>query len=512
VEFSPNALAAPPAEAGLKGDNPHPTQAVIATPWRGLGVAVFLLFLLLPLTIFAQQECSNGVVVKNAFLELSKDQTQLQVSLIVDIANASVPSREALVLTPVVKTKEKTFEFPPIAVQGRNHSKVNERTQAFGGALSYKTPQLTIMSDEKENSQTRYVSLTKFEPWMKEAQLELCEETHGCAGCTANKKCYSLGENLIGEPVPNFITPKAEEVKNREKTGKAYLEFPAGESTILPKFRRNAKELSKISRAINLLSKDSNAIVTNISLRGYASPEDSYAWNNELSEKRTQALKRYLQRQLRYDDELFEVGSGGEDWEGLRKLVASSKLRDKRAILAIINSENKPDAKEQRLKRLKGGAVYRQLFTSYFPKLRRVDYALHHTIRAFTVEEGKEKIKTAPEQLSLNEMFLVANSYGAGTPEFNHVFEVAIKVFPKDTTANINVAAVAISKKDFKTAHRHLDAYADVPEAWNNLGALYMLEKKYPKAEEFLTKAKEQGTAEQAEGNLILLGKWKKKK
>jgi outer membrane protein OmpA-like peptidoglycan-associated protein len=467
---------------------------------------------LLPLAAPAQQELSKGVVVKNAFLELSKDQKQLQVSLTVNAAQSNVPSREAQVLTPVVKTKSKEHQFPPIAVQGSNHSKVNARTQAFGGKLPYAEPQLTLKSGDKESGEATYVSYAKFEPWMKEAYLEVCEETHGCAGCTADRKCYPMGENLIGEPLPNFITPEVEEVKNREKTGKAYLEFPAGEAAILPKFRRNAKELSKISRAISLLSKNPDAIVTGISLRGYASPEDSYAWNEELSEKRTQALKRYLQRQLKYGDEMVEANTGAEDWEGLRKLVAASKLRDKKAILAIIDSDDEPDGKEAKLKRLRGGAVYRQLFATYFPKLRRVDYALHHTIRAFSVDEGREKIKTNPEQLSLSEMFLVANSYGAGTPEFNSVFEVAIKVFPQDTTANINVAAVALAKKDFRAAHRHLDPYADTPEAWNNLGVLHMLEKKYPKAQEFLTKAKEHNTAEQAEANLILLNKWMKKK
>lgn len=472
-------------------------------------LSVFLLFFMLPLRLQAQQECSRGVVVKNAFLEQKKEQ--LQVSISVDVSRSNVPSREAQVLTPVVKTKEKKSEFPPIAVVGRNHSKVNERTQAFGGELSYKTPQLTLRGGGEGDTAVAYVAYVKFEPWMKEAYLELCEETHGCAGCTADKKCYSLGENLIGDPIPNFVMPEVEEVKNREKTGKAYLEFPAGEAVILPKFRRNARELGKISHAINQLSKNPDAIVTGISLRGYASPEDSYAWNEELSEKRTQSLKRHLQKQFKYDDEMIEANTGAEDWEGLRKLVASSKLRDKRAILAIINSEAEPDAKEQRLKRLKGGAVYRQLFGSYFPKLRRVDYNLHHTIRAFSVDEGKEKIKTNPEQLSLNEMFMVASSYGKGTPEFNHVFEVALKVFPQDTTANLNAAAVALNKKDTKKAHHHLDAYADVPEAWNNLGVLYMLEGKYPKAKEFLTKAQQQKTADEAEGNMILLKKWMRK-
>ena len=471
-----------------------------------------LLLLLTPLALRAQQECSMGVVVKDAFLELTKNQQHLQVMLTVDASRSSVSSREALVLTPAVKTKAKRYEFPPIAVVGRNHSKVSERVQAFGGELSYKSPHITIRSGSKGDSAVSYVVQVKFEEWMREAQLELCEETHGCAGCTANRKCYPLGETLMGEPVPNFIMPKVEEVKNRDKTGKAFLEFSAGDAAIQPKFRRNARELSKINKAITQLRKNPDAIITGIALDGYASPEDSHAWNLELSEKRTQSLKRYLQKQHKYGNDMFEVNAEGEDWDGLRKLVAASKLRDKKAILAIIDGNDEPDAKEQKLKRLRDGEVYKVLFDKHFPKLRRVDYALHHTIRAFTVEEGREKIKSSPEEMSLNEMFMVAASYGAGTPEFNHVFEVALKVFPNDTTANINVAAVALTKNDLKAAARRIDAYADVPAAWNNLGVLYMLEGKYPQALEFLTRAKAQSTADEAEGNLILLNKLMRKK
>ena len=438
----------------------------------------------------------------------------VKVTLTLDASKARVRSCETMVLTPSVKAGTHRHRFPPIAIEGRNHKRSSERARAFGARRLFPRPQITIRAGDKGNNNSiTYTAQVAFAEWMKDAELELCQGVHGCARSIVDTACYLLGDNLIGDPLYNLIVPEVEEIKNRDRTGKAFLEFPAGEATILPRFRRNQQELNKINRAITQLNSNPDAIVTGITLRGFASPEGSFALNKSLSERRTQALRVYLQRQHRISSDMFEVNAEGEDWVGLRQLVMASRMndRDKRAIVAIIDTRVDPDVKEQRLKQLQGGAQWNEMFNRFFPQLRRVDYALHHTIRPFTVEEGKEKIKVSPEEMSLNEMFMVANSYGVGNPEFKKVFEIAVRVFPQDTIANINVAAVALGQKDLRTARRHLAPYTDVPKAWNNLGMLYMLEGKYPQAHEYLTKAKEQNTAEEAAKNLVLLNKWMKK-
>ena len=81
-------------------------------------------------------------------------------------------------------------------------------------------------------------------------------------------------------------------------------------------------------------------------------------------------------------------------------------------------------------------------------------YKLAHcrTIANFKVDEGKEIIKTQPQYLSLNEMYLVANSYPKGGDDFIKVFDIAVRMYPDDEVANLNAAAVALSKKDLPDA------------------------------------------------------------
>jgi hypothetical protein len=38
-------------------------------------------------------------------------------------------------------------------------------------------------------------------------------------------------------------------------------------------------------------------------------------------------------------------------------------------------------------------------------------------------------------------MYLVAQTYEPGSPEFNEVFDIAVRLFPDDETANLNAAS-----------------------------------------------------------------------
>ena len=64
------------------------------------------------------------------------------------------------------------------------------------------------------------------------------------------------------------------------------------------------------------------------------------------------------------------------------------------------------------------------------------------------MEEAKEIIKTRPQNLSLNEMFLVANTYPTGSQEFIDVFETAVQMYPQSEIANINAATAALSRNE----------------------------------------------------------------
>ena len=64
---------------------------------------------------------------------------------------------------------------------------------------------------------------------------------------------------------------------------------------------------------------------------------------------------------------------------------------------------------------LRGGVPYRYMLKYIFPSLRVAICKVNYEIKNFNLDEAKEIIKTRPQNLSLNEMFMVANSYPKGS-------------------------------------------------------------------------------------------------
>ena len=133
------------------------------------------------------------------------------------------------------------------------------------------------------------------------------------------------------------------------------------------------------------------------------------------------------------------------------------------------------DKKELKLKTLNGGASYKILLRDIYPALRHSDYVVKYNIRNFTAEEAKSLIYTDPKQLSLNEMFMVAQTYEAGSAKYNEVFEIAVRMFPDDPVSNLNAANTAIRNGQLEQAERYLQKAAEGDEKQLAQAAILML-------------------------------------
>ena len=281
-----------------------------------------------------------------------------------------------------------------------------------------------------------------------------------------------------------YIEPQAEKEKSRHLSGQAYLSFLVNKTDIRRDYRNNAAELSKVEETINVVRKDPNTTITHIDIHGYASPEGSYANNKRLAEGRAQAFKDYVQQLIDLPANIFSVASTPEDWEGLIAFLQESGVRNQETenILAIAKSDADPDAKERQMK-TRYPAQWKQLLADVFPTLRHSDYRVSYTIRPFTVEEARDIIRTKPQQLSLNEMFLVANTYAPGSKDYDDVFETAVRMYPDDETANLNAAVIALRKDNLEAASRYLTKAGQSAEAQNARGVLAAKQGDYAAAE-----------------------------
>jgi len=120
------------------------------------------------------------------------------------------------------------------------------------------------------------------------------------------------------------------------------------------------------------------------------------------------------------------------------------------------------------------------------------------------VEEAKALLYTKPQQLSLEEMFLVAQTYEPGSKEFNEVFEIAVRMFPDDPTANLNVACAMIESGLYDRAEAYLAKAGNLPEAVHARGVMAARQGREDEARRLFGQAGQAGVKEATE-NLRLM-------
>lgn len=448
-------------------------------------------------------------------LQLEQRGDSLLIGIDFDISGVNVDSRRSISLIPVLAAPGREKKLPEVMVKGRANYLTSKRELALMGKAEYRlynqNPPYAIIKGYKEDGQKRirYRKTILFEPWMKEARLDIREDLCGCGNAPRTLAVSQLVnavtlekivEPYVVTPYLAYVQPKAEAVKKREMVSEAFLDFAVSKTDIRPDYMNNPRELKKITDMMAELRSDPAVTVRSIWVEGYASPEGTLAGNQKLSEGRATALVDYLLPRFDYPRSLYRVRFGGENWTGLLAMVEASSMEYRDEVLHILRTVpaeinyRTGTSRKKSLMMLRGGDPYRYMLREYFPSLRKAICKIDYEVKGFDVTEATKVFRTRPQNLSLNEMYLVANTYTPGSQEFADVFETAARMFPEDQTANLNAAAAALSRKDMPSAERYLaKVKVPSPQYDNAMGVLAMLRGEYPKAEGYFVRAQAEG-------------------
>lgn len=452
-----------------------------------------------PMVMQAQDEAprlgDRTIVVENMKVVHTDNNLVLDFDLNMD--SLDLPANTRLVFTPVVQNRETSRAMGSVIVNGRRQDISFRRS----GYRQYPDDVVSVRRKNHTAQSVHYSAVLPYEDWMKNADVAFAEDLCGCGDILAENTHVVY---RLRTPFMPFVRPAAEARKERREEGRAFIDFPVDKIELYPEYRNNPRELAKIIETINVVRNDKNTSITGIEIHGYASPESPYEHNAYLAENRARTLKDYVCRLMKLDNRIFSVSSTPEDWEGLRNYVASGNLKHKTQILAEIdNKQLNPDTKEWRIK-MTYPEDYRFMLDNWYPALRHSDYVVKYTVRPFSVEEAKEILKTKPQQLSLEEMFLVAQTYEPGSREFNEVMETAVRMYPDNPTANINAACTRMEQNDLEGARRYLDKAGNSPEATHARGVLAMKQGRTDEARRLLQQARDAGIIN-AQKNLDIL-------
>lgn len=451
---------------------------------------------------------SAGVVVDNVSVDnfsAQRNGNYLALDMDVSLSELEVKSNNCVVLRPCIVNGADTLALDPIAVYGRR--RYYHYLREGGDGLV--TDGAVIFRAKDMPDTVAYHRLLPYEPWMDGATLTMSRIDRGCCGKTLLSERGDIGRFVLPQtdilssaiffPELVYIRPDGEREKHRALEGSAYIDFPVNRTEIYPDYRRNSAELAAISATIDAVRNDADASIESVSLKGYASPEGSYARNRQLAIGRTEALRSHIGRLYDFGGSIVKTDYEPEDWAGLRRAVEGSNLEHRSEILALIDSDMAPDAKEARIKSLYPDE-YRFMLDTFYPALRHTDYRVSYVVRSYSdPAEILRVMKSRPQNLDQNEFYIAASVLEPGSDDFTEVFETAVRMFPDDEIANLNAANAAMRRGDLDAADRYLAKAGDSPEAVYARGAVAIRRSDFDTARGYLRRAADAGLRQAAE-------------
>ena len=420
----------------------------------------------------AEEATACGLPVSGVTVQ--RDGGWMTVGMQMQLSDFDMNGDRVAVFAPVLVNGTDSLAFDPVGLYSRiryiQYLRNDRRPAGGDKETSYR------YADRPATRE--FVQTVPYAEWMNGATLYLRRADYGCCNALIDETFAPLAawREIAYTPVFRYVTPTAEAVKMRELAGRAYIDFPVNRTELYPDYRKNPAELAKIIATIDSVRNDKDVTVKRITIKGYASPESPWDNNTRLAKGRTATLKQYVQNLYHFPEGFIETDYEPEDWAGLRAFVETSNLPHRQEILALIDDPSlEPDPKENKLKKTYPDE-YKFLLETVYPGLRHSDYTIEYTIRQFSdPEEIRRMMAEAPQKLSLNEMFVLAQSLEAGSDEYNDVFETAVRMFPDNETANLNAANAAMQRRDFAGAERYLNKAGDSDDAVYARGVLAVL-------------------------------------
>lgn len=293
-----------------------------------------------------------------------------------------------------------------------------------------------------------------------------------------------------------FTPPKEVAPVKKSLEGRAFVTFVVNRTELNPTYMNNPAEIKKIMNSIDIVRKDPDAEITEIHIRGYASPEGPWDNNVRLAKGRTETLANYVNKQYKFKPGIMTTSYDPEDWGGLRSYVADSlnyNLSNRQGLLNIIDGPLGADAKDAALKS-QYPQDYQVILKEIYPWLRHSDYAVRYNIKVYTDMNNLLRLyNTDPSKLRPVDFYLIAQEYPVGSDRYCDVMRKAVEVYPDDPELNVNMANIYMKEGNFEAAQSCLIRAQQLPEANFARGVLAAKRGDYLEAEKRFKLAAEGG-------------------
>lgn len=359
---------------------------------------IVTLLALLPCVAIAQVNYDSKRVVYN--------KQNVEVTFDVTSGEETLKNNTKMVLTPFLHNGADTLWLDSYEIFGSVKYKRERQEQALNGNKGWTLSSNQIM----EGDGYSFSCSTPYQTWMNGATLSVDRRVLGC-GCDCYDGVEDLADGLKPYNPPAQLLAEVESSVDHYQVVDSHKRllfegedkqviYPVSQTKLYLNRYNNEQTLNEIIAAIENLEKCDEQQLHDIEIMGFASPEGTLKFNTKLGEGRANSLREYIVTQLpQLSEEQFNIINGVENWDGLRKMVAESDLKEKDAVLEIIDNKS-GEARKSALKRLNGGATYRYLLKNFYPQLRKACYiAVYYDELA---DVGAQEINQANELIRNN--------------------------------------------------------------------------------------------------------------
>jgi len=251
-----------------------------------------------------------------------------------------------------------------------------------------------------------------------------------------------------------------------------------------------------MKKFINDANANERITMKGINVSAYASPDGPVDLNTKLSGNREGSATNYLKSDMKKskvaipeDQEFLSLMSTPEDWEGFKKLMEESNIKDKDVVLRVLSMYSDPVVREKEIRNI--AAAFEEIKKDILPKLRRSKFSVNVEKVGYSDEELVDLVNTQIDTLELEELLYAGTLVKTNEAKLK-VFKKAFEKYPQCIRAINNVGCVLVALNDIpgaKDAFNKAQALKDHNIVKNNLGVIAMLEGDVAKAQELFTSA-----------------------
>lgn len=412
---------------------------------------------------------------------------QVEMTVNVTFPEKFFNKKATVVATPVLKYDGGQTEFEPTTLQGESVEANNKVIPYAGGSYSYtgKIPYKPEMMKA-----VLYMEMTAQIGTKKSLEIPAIPIATGVVATPTlvkvDPQAIAMSDNFVR------VTPDAFTAEILYVINKADVRASELKKQEVADFQNKVKEAGVNERVD----------IKGAKISSYASPDGAVDLNTKLSDNRGKSAQDYLAKTLKKlniegsdAQQFLQVVATAEDWDGFKKQMEASTIKDKELILRVLSMYSDPEVREKEIKNI--AAAYTEIKDDVLPKLRRSQMTINVEKVGYSDDELKTLAVSNPDSLNVEEL-LYAAKLTEGNEAKLAIYQKAAAKFPEDVRPINNVGYVYIQLgkvAEAKAAFEKAKSIKETDVVKNNLGVIALMEGDAAKAEELFTAAMSAGDA-----------------